>query len=150
MVKEIIKIIIKGIIGTIIFAVAYPIISQEKLFEIFDTNFNFEYEFLNEEFPIFYKILYIVSMVILQLLIVYTVNQFSENHILSAIMFVDILYFPIYCLERFAIQGFPISTPSLFWPNMTVGIVNFFLMLIFNEILECNFWGLNRNLKINR
>ena len=140
---------IKGIIGTIIFAVAYPIISQEKLFEIFDTNFNFEYEFLNEEFPIFYKILYIVSMVILQLLIVYTVNQFSENHILSAIMFVDILYFPIYCLERFAIQGFPISTPSLFWPNMTVGIVNFFLMLIFNEILECNFWGLNRNLKIN-
>jgi hypothetical protein len=24
-----------------------------------------------------------------------------------------------------------------------------FLILIFIEILECNFWGLNRNLKIN-
>ena len=140
---------LKGIVGTIIFAIVYPLVSQEKLFELFDKHFKFEYEFLNEEFPLFHKILYIISLVALHLLVVYTVNQFSENHILSAVMFVDIIYFPIYCIERFAIQGFDISTPSLFWPNMTVGIVNFFLMLIFNEILECNFWGLNRNLKIN-
>ena len=29
------------------------------------------------------------------------------------------------------------------------GIINCLLMLIFNEILECNFWGLNSNIKIN-
>ena len=33
--------------------------------------------------------------------------------------------------------------------NTGAGIINTFLMLIFNEILECNFWGLNTNLKRN-
>ena len=140
---------LKGIIGSIISLILYLEFTQEEFFDIFDKNFNFEYEFLNESFPIYYKILYILSLVILEYFKIYTVNQFTENHILSCLMITDIIYFPLYCIERFAIQGFIISTPRSFWPNIIVGIINCFLMLIFNEILECNFWGLNTNLKVN-
>ena len=140
---------LKGIIGSIISLILYLEFTQEEFFDIFDKNFNFEYEFLNESFPIYYKILYILSLVILEYFKIYTVNQFTENHILSCLMITDIIYFPLYCVERFAIQGFIISTPRSFWPNIIVGIINCFLMLIFNEILECNFWGLNTNLKVN-
>ena len=140
---------LKGIMGTIIFAIIYGEIPQEEFFNFFDKTWNFEYEFLNESFPIIYKILYIISLVFLAFLKIYTINQFSENHILSSIMIIDIIYFPLYCVERFAIQGFGISTPSCFWLNLTAGIISCFLMLIFNEILECNFWGLNLNLKKN-
>ena len=140
---------LKGIIGTIIFAVIYAEFPQEEFFNFFDKTWNFEYEFLNESFPIIYKILYITSLVFLAYLKIYTINQFSENHILSSLMIIDIIYFPLYCIERFAVQGFGISTPSCFWLNMTAGIISCFLMLIFNEILECNFWGLNLNLKKN-
>ena len=140
---------LKGIIGSIISLILNCVFTQEEFFNIFDKNFNFEYEFLNESFSILHKILYILSLVILEYFKIYTINQFSENHILSCIMIVDIIYFPIYCIERFAIQGFGISTPKCFWPNMVVGIINCFLMLIFNDILECKFWGLNTNLKVN-
>ena len=140
---------LKGIIGSIISLVLYLEFTQEKFFDIFDKNFSFEYEFLNESFPIYYKILYILSLVILEYFKIYTVNQFTEHHILSCLMITDIIYFPLYCIERFAVQGFIISTPKSFWPNIAVGVINCFLMLIFNEILECNFWGLNTNLKVN-
>ena len=140
---------LKGVIGTIVSLLLYLLMPYDKFFDIFDKNFNFEYEFLKQPFPIYSKILYIISLVILEYFKVYTINQFSENHIVSCMMIVDIIYFPIYCIERFAIQGFSISTPRCFWPNMVVGIINCFLMLIFNEILECKFWGLNTNLKVN-
>jgi hypothetical protein len=140
---------LKGIIGTIIMSIIYNQYTQEEFFNFFDRNFAFEYEFLNESFPLFYKILYIISLVFLEYLKIFTINQLSENHILSCLMITDIIFFPFYCIERFAVQGFGISTPSLFWLNLSVGFVNCFLILISNEILECNFWGLNTNLKIN-
>ena len=140
---------LKGIIGAIIMSIIYIQYTQEEFFNFFDRNFAFEYEFLNESFPLFYKILYIISLVFLEYLKIFTINQLSENHILSCLMITDIIFFPFYCIERFAIQGFGISTPSLFWLNLSVGFVNCFLILISNEILECNFWGLNTNLKIN-
>lgn len=140
---------LKGIIGTIIMSIIYIQYTQEEFFNFFDRNFAFEYEFLNESFPLFYKILYIISLVFLEYLKIFTINQLSENHILSCLMITDIIFFPFYCIERFAVQGFGISTPSLFWLNLSVGFVNCFLILISNEILECNFWGLNTNLKIN-
>lgn len=140
---------LKGIIGTIIFIIVYILFPQEQFFDIFDKNFNFEYEFLNESFSIYPKILYIMSLVALEYFKFFTINQFTENHITSCLMITDIIFFPIYCLERFAVQGFNISTPKSFWTNSIAGIINCLLMLIFNEILECNFWGLNSNLKIN-
>ena len=64
-------------------------------------------------------------------------------------MITDIIYFPFYCIERFVIQGFKISTPSSFIYNSLVGIINTFMMLIFNEILEINCCGLNKHLRKN-
>ena len=64
-------------------------------------------------------------------------------------MIVDIIYFPFYLIEKFCFQQFRITTPSTFYLNASLGFINVFLMLIFNEILECKFWGLDRNLKKN-
>ena len=64
-------------------------------------------------------------------------------------MIADIIYFPLYCIERFAVQKFKISTFDSFILNILVGIINTILMLIFNEILELNFCGLNKHLRKN-
>ncbi len=79
----------------------------------------------------------------------YTINQFTENHILSTMMIVDLIYFPLYIFERIVAVEFTITTPSSFIINSIAGFINFFLMLIYNEILELKFWGLNTNLSIN-
>ena len=139
----------KGIIGTFFFTIINILFTKDEFFNIFDKAFEFEYDGLNEDFSIYMKIGYILSLVALEFAKVYTINQFSENHLLSSIMIEDILFFPFYCVERFAVQGFGISSPDCFWMNTGAGIINTFLMLIFNEILECNFWGLNTNLKRN-
>ena len=65
------------------------------------------------------------------------------------LMMVDLIYFPFYCIERFAIQQFSVFMTELLLLNSIVCIINTFFMLIFNEILECNFWGLNKDLKKN-
>ena len=64
-------------------------------------------------------------------------------------MIADILYFPLYCIERFVIQGFGVSTPIAFYANIIIGFINTILMLIFNEILELKFCGLNKYLRKN-
>ena len=64
-------------------------------------------------------------------------------------MITDIIYFPLYCIERFAVQKFKISTFDSFILNILVGIINTILMLIFNEILELNFCGFNKHLRKN-
>ena len=64
-------------------------------------------------------------------------------------MITDIIYFPLYCMERFWVQKFNISTKSTFYFNTLIGFINSLLMLIFNEILECKFWGLDTNIKKN-
>ena len=65
------------------------------------------------------------------------------------LMMADLIYFPLYCIERFAIQKFGILRFDSFLLNVIVGVLNTFFMLIFNEILECNFFGLNKDLKRN-
>ena len=70
-------------------------------------------------------------------------------HFLSTMMITDILCFPLYCFERFVIQHFTISTKDTFFINVSITIINTILMLIFNEILELNFCGLNKNLRKN-
>ena len=60
-------------------------------------------------------------------------------------MISDLIYFPLYIIERFVIQDFEISNYLSFILNFIVGAINVFLMLIFNEILECKFFGMDYN-----
>ena len=61
-------------------------------------------------------------------------------------MITDLIYLPFYIIERFAIEGFDISQKWSFIVNSIIGIINVILMSIFNEILECKFFGLDYNL----
>ena len=140
---------LKGITGTILFTIINILYNQEEFFAFFENILSFEYDYLNEDFNIVPKILYVLSFFILVYFKMYMINQFSENHILSTIMIVDLIYFPLYIFERIVCDQFKITTPSSFAINSVAGFINFFLMLIFNEILELRFWGLNTNLNIN-
>ena len=140
---------IKGIIGTFVFIIFNILWNQEEFYAFFEDLLSFEYDYLNEPFEIWYKILYVFSYIILVYFKMYTISQFTENHILSTLMIVDLIYFPFYCFERLVCVKFTISTPSSFIINSIAGVLNFFLMMIFNEILELNFWGLNTNLNRN-
>ena len=140
---------LKGLIGTIIFIVISAKYNAREFFNIADSILTFEYDNMFEEFEVIYKIIYVITLVILQWLIVYIINKFSENHIQMILMMTDLIYFPFYCIERFAIQNFTIFRFDSFLLNAIIGALNTFFMLIFNEILECNFLGLNKDLKRN-
>ena len=140
---------LKGLIGTIIFIVISAKYNAKEFFNIADSILTFEYDNMFEEFEVIYKIIYVITLVILQWLIVYIINKFSENHIQMILMMTDLIYFPLYCIERFAIQNFTIFRFDSFLLNAIIGALNTFFMLIFNEILECNFLGLNKDLKRN-
>ena len=140
---------LKGIIGTIVFTIINIVYKSDKFYAFFENILSFEYDYLNESFHVVSKIIYIISFVPLVFFKNYTINQFSENHILSTLMIVDLIYFPFYILERLVAVEFPITTPSSFCINSVAGIVNLLLMLIFNEILELNFFGFNTNLSRN-
>ena len=140
---------VKGLIGTIIFIFINAFYNKEQFFDFIDDIIIFEYEDMKETFSIGAKILYLSSLLILQYLIMVVINHFSESHILSVVMIADIIYFPFYCIERFAIEDFGISTIKTFYLNIILGFINSILMLIFNEILECKFWGLDLNIKKN-
>lgn len=139
----------KGLIGSIIFIFINIFVNKVEFFNFFDKLLKFEYDEMYEEFDILPKIFYVISILILQYFKIIVINRFTENHLLSVVMITDILYFPFYIIERFWIESFDISTQSTFYLNMSIGIINALLMLIFNEILECKFWGLNKNLKKN-
>lgn len=138
---------IKGIIGTIVFIVVNIIYNEEELFKIFDKILQFEFENLYEKFDLIHKTLYIISMVITQFFKIYTINQFTETHYLYTLMIADIFFFPFYCVERLFIQTFEITTPILFRANFVAVAINSFLLLIINEILECNLCNFNNNSK---
>ena len=140
---------IKGIIGTIVFIGINAAHTKKEFYDFLDSILTFEYDNMLEEFEVIYKIIYVVTLVILNWLKVYIINKFSENHIQMILMMVDLIYFPFYCIERFAIQNFGISRIDSFSLNIIIGVLNTFFMLIFNESLECNFFGLNKDLKRN-
>ena len=140
---------LKGVIGTIAFIIFNFFFNKYDFFYFFDKILNFEYDEMYEIFHIPPKIIYVSTLVIIQYFKFYIINRFTINHILSTLMITDIIYFPLYCIERFGIQKFGISNIITFCFNSLLGFINVFLMLIFNEILECKFWGLNTNLKKN-
>jgi hypothetical protein len=140
---------LKGVIGTIVFLILNHIYSLVDFFILFDKILYFEYDEMYENFEIIPKVIYLISLLLLQFLKIIIINKFTEHHLLSVVMIVDIIYFPFYLIEKFYFQQFWISTPSTFYLNASLGFINVFLMLIFNEILECKFWGLDRNLKKN-
>ena len=72
---------LKGLIGTIIFIVISAKYNAKEFFNIADSILTFEYDNMFEEFEVIYKIIYVITLVILQWLIVYIINKFSENHI---------------------------------------------------------------------
>ena len=114
-----------------------------------DKILEFEYDDMLDEFEVIYKIIYIITLVIIQWFKLYIINRFSENHLQMILMMTDLIYFPLYCIERLAIQNFTIFRFDSFLLNAIIGALNTFFMLIFNEILECNFLGLNKDLKNN-
>ena len=140
---------VKGIIGTIVFSVLIFFYRKRDFFNFFDNFLYFEFDDMYETFEYFQKLIYIISLIFLQYLKIYIINRFSANHLLPTLMITDLIYFPLYCIERFVLQVFEISNIYIFCFNTFLGILNLFLMLIFNEILECKFWGLNTNLKKN-
>ena len=140
---------IKGIIGTIVFTGINLALTRREFYDILDNILTFEYDDMFDEFEIIYKILYIVTFVVLEWLKIFIISKFGEYHFQMVLMMVDLIYFPFYCIERFAIQQFSVFMTELLLLNSIVCIFNTFFMLIFNEILECNFWGLNKDLKKN-
>lgn len=140
---------LKGVIGTIVFLIVNHFYSLSEFFDIFDKLLIFEYDETYENFDLFPKIVYLISLLLVQFLKIIIINKFTEHHLLSVIMITDIIYFPFYFIEKFWVQKFHITTYSSFFLNISLGFINFFLMLIFNEILECKFWGLDINLKKN-
>ena len=140
---------IKGILGTLIFMIICLTTNKRKFFDFLDNLLKFEYEDMYAEFGAFQKFFYIITLLLLSYFKIYTINLFTENHILSVLMITDIIFFPLYCIERFGIQKFGISTRQTFFLNIMLGVANLFLMLIFNELLECDFWGLNENIVVN-
>ena len=138
---------IKGVIGTIIFGIIYLCSSKEDFFDFLDDLLNFELEDMLIDFGVFQKILYIVTLLIIQYLKIFVISLCTENHFLSVLAITDLISFPFYCIERFFIQDFGISNGTSFSINIFSGITSLIMMLIFNEILECNFFGLNINLE---
>ena len=137
----------RGLIGTVAFIVINLKVNKDDFFKFFDDIFLFQYTLRPEDFHIMHKISYVLTLILYQYLKVYVIDKFGEMHFLSSIMITDILLFPLYCIERFIIQGFNISTKDTFFINIIISIMNTLLMLIFNEILELNFCGLNSNLR---
>ena len=136
---------LKGLIGTVIFAIINIFVNYHEFFDFFDKLLSFENGEMFEEFSIFPKIIYILTFLILQYLKFGIIKGFSENHFLSSSMIADVFYFPFYLIEKFAIQKFPITTSSTFYLNNIFGIVNTILLLIFNEVIEVKFFGVEKD-----
>ena len=137
---------LKGVIGTVIFLIINLSCNKQDFFNFLDKILSFEYEDMTDEFHIIQKIGYILSLILIQYFKIFTINTFSQNHILSSLMVSDLIYLPLYIIERFVIQDFNISNKWSFIVNSSIGVINVLLMSVFNEILECNFLRLNYNL----
>ena len=133
----------KGVIGTIIFGFINLFVDKEEFFNFLDKILEFEYDKMTDEFPLIEKIGYVLTLIMIQYLITFTINTFSHNYILSSIMITDLIYLPLYIIERFVVQEFNISNIGSFIINSLIGAINVILMSIFNEILEIKFWGLD-------
>ena len=139
----------KGLLGTIVFTIINIKSNKEEFFKFCDNILAFQFTFNPEDFHIIFKIIYVTTLVSFQYLKMFTIEKFGEMHFITSIMITDVIYFPLYCIERFAIQHFDISSELAFYFDTIIQTINAMLMLVFNEILELNFWGLNTNLRKN-
>ena len=137
---------LKGVFGTMTFIIINIFINGEDFFYFIDIFMVFEYDYMYEEFNIIQKIIYIITFIIIQYLKIFIINEYSETHFLSVLMISDVFFYPLYYIEKFAIQKFHITTISTFYLNLIVGILNSILLLIFNEIIELKFCGFDKNL----
>ena len=140
---------IKGVIGTIIFIIINIIFNNETFFNLIDKFIPFLYDNMIEEFNFTLKLFYIITILILQYLKIFIIKEYSESHFLIVAMIADLLFFPLYLIEKFGIQKFEITTSSVFYLNLIFEVINTFLLLVFNEIIELKFCGLNINLNKN-
>ena len=140
---------LKGILGTIVFIIINIRFNKKEFFDILDNILSFQYEFTPEDFHIMHKIIYVSTLIIFQYLKVTITDNFGEMHFISSMTLTDILYFPLYCIERFAVQRYKISRVDTFIINSLTSVTHSISMLIFNEILELNFCGLNTNIRKN-
>ena len=140
---------LKGILGTIVFIIINIRFNKKQFFDILDNILSFQYEFTPEDFHIMHKIIYVSTLIIFQYLKVTITDNFGEMHFISSMTLTDILYFPLYCIERFAVQRYKISRVDTFIINSLTSVTHSISMLIFNEILELNFCGLNTNIRKN-
>ena len=148
-ISPLIILFIKGVIGSIVFIFINIYFNGDKLFYLIDKIMTFEYENMYEDFIIVQKIFYIITTIIVQYLKVYIINENTESHFLSVAMISDVFFFPFYFIEKFGIQKFPITTSSTFYLNIIFGVMNTVLLLIFNEIIELKFCGIEKNLNKN-
>ena len=104
-----------------------------------------------DDFNISLKIIYIklISLLVLEYLKLFTINEFTESHFLSVSMITDVFYFIFYLIEKFVIYKFPITTSITFFINIILGFINTILLLIFNEIIELKVFGIEKNLNKN-
>ena len=137
---------LKGVLGTVIFSIINLCCNKDEFFNFLDKILHFEYDYMTDEFPVIQKIGYIFTLILIQFFKVFTINTFSQNHILSSIMISDLLYLPLYIIERFLVQPFGVSNKWSFILNSSIGVINVLLMSVYNEILECKFFGLDYNL----
>ena len=140
---------LKGVVGTILFIVINSIYSKEEFFSFFDKLMSFEYDNMYEDFSVVEKILYIITYIILIYLKIYIINAYSETHFLSVAMISDVFFFPLYIIEKFWIQKFPVTTSSTFYLSIVFGVLNAVLLLIFNEIIELKCCGFEKDLNKN-
>ena len=140
---------IKGIIGSIVFIFVNIFLNGDKLFYLIDKIMTFEYDNMYEDFIIVQKIFYIITTLIVQYLKIYIINEYTESHFLSVAMISDVFFFLLYFMEKFGIQKFPITTSSTFYLNIIFGVMNSILLLIFNEVIELKFCGIEKDLNKN-
>ena len=146
---------IKGIIGTIVFSIINIYFSKKNFFELIDKLIIFEYDDLYEEFPLYYEIFYVISLIVVQYCKCVLISQLSETHYACAFMITDIGFFFFYAFERFILQGFGITMLKeefpLFFLNIFIGFFGLFLILSICEIIDfdcCNL-NFNKNVKKN-
>ena len=141
--------VLKGVFETIIFAIINICVKGEEIFYFVDKFMVFEYDNMYEDFGIAQKIFYILTFPFFQYLKIFIIKEYNETHFLSVTMISDVFFYPLYYIEKFAVQKFPITTPSSFYLNLIFGILNAILLLIFNEIIELKFCGIEKDLNKN-
>ena len=145
---------IKGIIGTIVFSIINICLSKKQFFELIDKLITFEFDDLYEEFPLYYQIFYVMSLIVVQYCKCVLISQLSETHYACSFMITDIGFFFLYAFERFILQDFGNKMLKeeipLFFLNLVIGFLSLLLVLSICEIIDFDFCNLNFNKNVKK